>query len=630
MANFYWVGPNNFQPTSAITGISAFDFNEPTNWLEFYETGVVDGTCRPYIREGFGGKQVAVSASRGIGMGNYDADSPYNGGWGNSFDENGNIISNICRTYYRATRAPRGGDIVVVGDDVCVSATPLLFGGFQGGETGGVWKNGGDCASWDADNQICTEPTDATGTTYDTALAAFYYGGLFAGHPDMNYPWPRLGGGFTANSEKYSEYQLPDYRNLGQQLWNWWFNGGTFIDQRSGQVYERATGFYPNATWPADIYTTEPRTQSLRIKTNVAQEAIRSYAQLPMIFDVYFVKNLEKRTDPVTGIIFDAVRTRYERCSRNMTSWVSGWFEQIFNKVADAQKDWYGVTLDDAVHDWYYGNRNERLILDGVTAGAVKCYISDQLTIKDNSLIGSVWIDDRFVETEPGRWSRIYERDHSIAGTIDKNAAILALGLTGTSIAETLDSTLSIDVDISSFVDSRNMLSGAFTINFGNNSGLTGITCSVDRIDLRVAGSHEWGRPGTLQFIGNAPIVINIMNMENAIVKPSAINPETYVSIGEFNMGNKGWFYPGANPLFKNWYFGKRISGSTTFLGGMQFSQEYVNDDNQTSALMPIPGMKLHNAAVGVTAPARLFGGIGRGSVTSLYTSISQRSPNDG
>jgi hypothetical protein len=611
MANFYWTGPRDSWTSGldSITGLSAFDWNVATNWLEFLETPVSDGQCAPY-RTDSGGKPVFQTYTRGIGLANFNGDA----GWGiSNYDADGNPRSNICRTYIPAQRCPGPGDIAIVGDDVLIASTPLLFGGFQGGSTGGTWLNAGPCNNWDDQNGICLEPTDATGTTYNSALTAFYYGGLFAGHPDMNYVWGRLGGGFTHNNEKYAEYQLPAYRDLGKKYWDMYFNGATFEDQRTGETVTIGT-FFKNVTWADSDLT--PRTQKLTIKAERIQEAVRCYAGISLLADLNVEKNIqvlvdERKQPGDVGYTFDGVATWYERCSRNMTSYLSGWINTIYNKPADTQSDWYGVVLNDEVHDAYYGNRNERLVLRGVTAGAVRSYISDQITIGHDSSVGSVWLDDAFKAEEDRKYALMPDILHEIAGVVDKDAVATVLGLTGTSNGDALDSTVNIHADVRSFETSAGVLKGAFTVNLGNSTGLTGITCTVRKVDVNMSGGAQSvtdGRPGKIKFVGAAPVVIDLLNASNCVVAPGAIDPENYVSIGNLNLSRRAWFWPGANPSFTKYFFGTRPTGTVNFFGGINFNQEADLNDSQTSVLMLIPEMKLHNAAVGITFPARLTG----------------------
>jgi len=152
---FYWVGG-----ATGTTSASRFDWNEPSNWL-----------TQKYVSAG---------------------------------------ISQVVT----ATEPPGVGDAVYVGIKPLATSiirSPLLFGGFQGGITGGNWWGPGTIAG-------ITNATGLSGTTY-TGLALFNIGALrtYYGprersigdtnpltkyfHTDiMDYKFPIIGGGLTGEA----------------------------------------------------------------------------------------------------------------------------------------------------------------------------------------------------------------------------------------------------------------------------------------------------------------------------------------------------------------------------------------------------------------------------------------------
>jgi len=611
MANFYWRG----QHRDNITGISAFDFNEPSNWVTFEIRSGDD--CIPFMSRSSDGK-VVIEASpvRGIGIDNYGLDDASSGyGWGGD--------SNVCRAYSVATRAPGPGDVVVVGDDYAQAMSPLIFGGFIGGETGGVWLNGADDGSGGY--------THAVGGTTDSSLAAFYYGGMGLGHPDFNYPWQRIGGGFTANAEKYRQ-QLTENRynnSWAEMLWNFYFvSGGTYIKELSDgttEIIEIPQAIFGGATWTSEQLT--QRTQSLRIKSDYIEEAARSYQGAPHFADLEIVKNTKPATDPETLAVYNRVVTNYNRYSRNVTSFIKGYCRLIQNLPANTlYKDWHGSEgepFQDEVHDIYYMNPDEALILDGVTAASVRCYVPDRIKFLSNSVCGSFHIDDTFTTPEDKVYCLALDRmarNHIISGKIDKDLCLTDLGLTGTAEAADLDSKLLVRASMSSFFPTSGDLNrrGTFTVLMGNNTGLSGgVTCSASKVDIQINDDlgdaiTEGHKPIAFAFAGTAPIVVNEFTIKNGILTTStwpAIDPSTPIYIGVLSLGQKAWFYPSAND-HANWYFGiQNPNGGPdgTFVGGIKFLQEAnATDFDYTSEFALSPYFRLHSAMVGLTAPASL------------------------
>lgn len=620
MANFYWRG----QAISSVTGLSAFDFNEPSNWLIFEQRSVEDG-CIPFMSTLGGGIVLNATPSRGVGIDNYSTTDEGSGyGWGGD--------SNVCRVYAAATRAPGPGDVVVVGDDVPMGQTPLLFGGFQGGSTGGVWLNGADDGSGGY--------THASGTTYTSSLAAFYYGGMGLGHPDFNYVWGRIGGGMTANSAKYGEYPDDFGTNWADLYWKWYFTAGSTAMKRNPDgTYEEitiSTAVFSGATWSAGDLT--ERTQSLRIKADYIEEAVRSYQGFPNFADIVSVKNLKRVTDPVSGNGYDKVATRYVRYSRNNISFINGYFDWIQNKPADTRyKDFpggNGETFDDQIHDVYYMLPTERLVLDGVTASSVRTYVSDSLTVSSNCTVASVHIDDSFTVADDSIYCFSRDRVHRIQGNVDADASMTDLGTTGTAEGADYDSKVYVHAKTSSFAVAPNegtsspTLPGSFTVVVGNNTGLTGITANIDTLEIDVVSTlpstHPFAthRPGKLKFSGSAPMVVNTAIVKNASISAENLPKETPIAIGTLKLGDKAWFYPHLNSHPK-WYFGTKVGAfSGNFFGGIQFLQEAnVSDDDLTSEFTISPYFILHNAAVGITMPSQaapaLITGVRISEVTS-------------
>ena len=605
MANFYWRG----QAISSVTGISAFDFNEPSNWLIFENRNIEDG-CVPYLSSIGGGPVIAVSPSRGVGIYNYGVTDESSGyGWGGD--------SNVCRVYGTATRAPGPGDVVVIGDDIPMGQTPLLFGGFQGGSTGGVWLNGAD----DGNGGY----THASGTTYNSSLAAFYYGGMGFGHPDFNYVWGRIGGGMTANSSKYGQYPDTYGNNWADQLWKWYFTAGSTAMKRNPDgTYEEITvptAIFSGATWTAEQLT--ERTQSLRIKADYMEEAVRSYTGIPNFCDIVSVKNLRRVTDPLSGNAYDKVCTNYVRYSRNTTSFINVYFDWVQNKPADTRyKDFpggNGETFDDQIHDMYYMLPTERLILNGVTASSVRSYISDSITVASNCTVASVHIDDTFSIEEDSIYCFSRDRVHNIQGIINADKSKTDLGTTGTAEGADYDSKLLIRAKTGSFVispkegTSNPTIPGSFTVVIGNSTGLTGITCDIDIVDVDINSTipatspFADHRPAKIKFSGTAPSVVNTMTIKCASLMAEGLPKETPIAIGTLKLGNKAWFYPHMNQHPK-WYFGTRVGAySGNFFGGIQFLQEAnVSDSDLTSEFVISPYFVIHNAAVGLTAPSQI------------------------
>jgi hypothetical protein len=603
MANFYWRGQRRDQ----VTGITAFDFNEPSNWLIF-ENRTIDDGCVPFQSTLGGAIVLEVSASRGIGIENYGVNEEGSGyGWGGD--------SNVCRVYAAAARAPGPGDVVVIGDDIPLGQTPLLFGGFIGGETGGIWLNGADDGAGGY--------THASGGTTDSSLAAFYYGGMGLGHPDFNYPWQRIGGGFTANSEKYGKYTTgskPEgLLSFADLLWKLYFQSGatwTVVNpDGSTRVAEVDSAIFSGATWTAGQLTS--RTQSLRIKADFIEEAVRDYVGCPHYADLEIVKNIKPATDPVLQTVYNRVITNYVRYSRNVTSFLKGYVRLLQNKSAETRyKDWpggNGDTFDDQVHDVYYLTPDERLVLDGVTAASIRSYVPDQITVLQNTVCGSMHIDDRFAIEDDAVYCLNRTRKHYIGGVINTDKCLTDLGLTGTAEAQDLDNTLLVKASTSSFGVERGAAPGAFSVYVGNYTGLTGITCDIAKInvditqDLRASHPSYNNRPASLIFYGTAPQTINTLLTKWCNVYAEDIAKETPIYIGVFQLGEKAWFYPNLND-HPNWFFGTRYTGAPgTFIGGIQFLQDAnTSDTDLTSEFIVSPYFRLHNAMVGLTAPASL------------------------
>lgn len=621
MANFYWRG----QRRDTAQGLSAFDFNEPSNWVTF-ETATIDEGCRPYTT--YNGKvYIDVQPNRGVGIENYGLNEEGSGfGWAGA--------SNVCRLYSTATRAPGPGDVVVVGDDYPMGMTPLLFGGFQGGATGGVWINGAD----DGNGGY----TNAYGTTTDSSLAAFYYGGLGLGHPDFNYPWQRIGGGFTANAQKYGPYSsLLNERGVGvenfaDQLWKYYFiQGGTYIVRLPGgatAVKEVAGPIFSGVTW-TNAELTE-RTKSLSIKADLIEEAVRNYTGAPQYADLNVIKNVKPNTDPITGTVYNKVVTKYVRYSRNTTSFLSGYFYEIQNKPADTKyRDWNGgdgLPLDDETHDVYYLTPNEVLVIDGVTAGSIRSYIPDQIKITQNTIAGSVHIDDNFTVPTDVVYCLNRTRRHIMQGKINTDRCLTDLGLTGTAEGSDLDNTFLVRARTQSFVPVvTDALPGAFEVLIGNNEGLTGITCDVQNVNFDITQTlptthpHYNHRPSTLIFQGTGPIISSMTQTKWTTIFADNIAKETNICIGVMKLGEKTWFYPNYNN-HANWFFGVRYTSNPgNFLGGIQFLQEAnASDSDLTSEFVISPYFRLHNSAVGLTLPSGLVGpSVNRGKPIAEYIS---------
>jgi hypothetical protein len=621
MANFYWRGTRRDQ----VIGITAFDFNEPSNWMEFYETPVNDdGGCRPFVRPGGGIVQYQIPV-RGKGIDQYNWDDEGSGwGWDDPTSD-GYHDTHLCRTYFDALRAPGPGDVVIVGDDVAMALSPLLFGGFSGDSSGGVWLNG----AYTDPNDPSAGYTHASGTTYNSSLVAFYYGGMVSGHPDFNYPWQRVGGGFTANSEKYAEYQVPDCEKAGTQIWQIFFGGGTVMGN-DGVVRTVGNAAFPGATWSSGELTT--RTQSLNIKSDFIQEAVRSYTGIPAFADIKIVKNLKQYLDDATGNVFDGVATAYERYSRNITSWVSGHISSIFNKPAEALADWSGVISADAIHDTYYMTPAERLVLSGVTAASLQSYVSDQVTLKSDSAIASVHFDDVFTHPEDVKYCLVPGTKHEICGKVNKDEVLVQLGLTGTGIGDSLDSTILISASHSSFYDPTQTLPpGSFDVWIGNNTGSTGITCDIKNVEINITNPSgpqmdEIIRPAKIKFTGTAPVVIDQLKASWSAITAERIIPSTIVSIGSLVMGRQCWLYPNSN-TFSNWYFGTRNSATPyIFNGGIQFTTEGTLSGTENTCVLSLsPTMRIFNPLIGLSGPSQYIPIGGNGA--SIVSYIKGRNP---
>lgn len=621
MANFYWRGKDR----RSVTGITAFDFNDPSNWMEFYETPVNDdGGCQPFVRPGGGLGMFAVPV-RGKGIDQYNWDDLGSGwGWDDPTSDTYHD-THLCRTYFDALRAPGPGDVVIIGDDVAQAMTPLLFGGFSGDGSGGVWLNG---AYVDPANPSAGY-THATGTTYNTSLAAFYYGGMDQGHPDFNYVWQRIGGGFTANSEKYSEYQTLDCIKAGTQIWQFYFGGGTLMGT-DGVIREVGDPIFSGCTWSSGDLTA--RTQTLSIKADLIQEAVRSYTGIPSFADIYSVKNLKEYLDDATGNVFDGVATVYERYSRNTTSWVSGFFGTMFNKPAESLKDWSGDLFADAIHDVYYMTPAERLVLSGVTAASLRSYISDQASLRSDSAVGSMHFDDAFTNPDDIKYCLVSGTKHEICGKVNKDEVVTQLGLTGTGVAESLDSTVLFTASHNSFYDpTATRDPGSFDVWVGNNTGVTGITCDIKNLHISITNPSGPSlntiiRPGKLKFTGTATIIVDEVKASWCAITAEKIVPSTIVSIGSLVMGRQCWLYPNLN-TFSNWYFGTRNSATPyIFNGGIQFLLEgNVSGTDNTCTLNLSPTMRLFNPLIGVSGPSQ-YSPIGSTPV-SVASYIRARNP---
>lgn len=612
MANFYWRG----QYRAAVTGLSAFDFNEPSNWLNWTDVPAETG-CVPMTTTGDGKIVIAVTPSRGIGINNYGVNEEGSGfGWGGT--------SNLCRVYTAATRAPGPGDVVVVGDDIPMGQTPLLFGGFSGDENGGVWLNGADNGSGGY--------THAVGGTLDSSLAAFYFGGMGNGHPDFNYPWQRMGGGFTAHLDTYGPYtKSPQIKtNYADFLWKvFFFQGATaeLVDPDGTiNIFRIDNAIFPGATWSAGELT--KRTETLNIKADYIEEAIRSYTGIPIYSEMNVVKNIRPATDPITSSVYYRVITDYKRYSRNVTSFLSGYFNSIQNASSDSRfADWNGEVWADSVHDLYHMTPDEVLVLNGVTAGSIRTYIPDPITISPSTVVGSVHIDDQFALDTDSVWCLNYTRYHNIQGDINVDLCLTDLGLTGTAEGKDLDSTLLVRAKTRSFIPQFIEADrGTFNVFIGNN---VGNTIDIDRVWVDVmqtlpssdpASEH---RPATVSFNGTATININKFDVTYGNIQPGTnLSPDTKIVIGYMKLGQGAWFFPNLTN-HANWYFGTRYSSAPgNFLGGIQFMQEAnTTDSDYTSEFILSPYFRLHNALVGFTQAT--FFGSPRGAGSAQYIANS-------
>jgi len=619
MAEFYWVGTY----VSEINGLTAFDFNWPGNW---YMTETIITDCNAIGTGKAPGSPKLVPTARGIGFDNYDAATAI---------ESGSLptYSAICKTYKIATRAPGPGDDVFVGGEGWLSRTPLLFGGYQGGSTGGVWLNGAD------DPTSPTGYTHAYGTTYNSALNNVFIGGMYLGHPDFNYPWGRIGGGFTANVDKYSPWT--DSANFAQSIWKGYFESdstttiqkrlpdGTiiYVDVNGGQF--RSAGL----TWSSGDIT--DRHLSLNIKANNIIESARTYTGIDLVVDFNISKNLQQyaEVNPDTSITYyDAANTVYTRISHNTVSFISGVVREIYNKSADNVYDWGGELFEDGIHDIYYMNRHERLILDGITAGYVRTYITDQLHMKNNTAVASLHIDDYFTYTANRVYCKHPGTKHHIEGIVDRSAVVTELGLTGTDAAENLDNKLYVHAQASSFIRTDGEDGYVNLYVGGDNSGVTAYVKELEIDVVRdeftqdgVDGNPDW-RPINLYFTGNAPIVIDYLTAKCCLVTTSNLTNTNYVSIGSGKFGQFTWFWPFKDGHSK-WYFGTRDGATpSVFQGGIEYLQEGLTDNtnDHESVLQLSPVMRLYNPSIGTLSPALLrFKGTG-------ITQITTRTPNAG
>lgn len=511
----------------------------------------------------------------------------------------------------RTGKLPGPYDLVYLGtSEIWLKPTsPLLYGGFLGGSTGGHW--GGETYSFTTGG---IGGPGLTGTTYNSHLDRFQIDGGVElqgsiAYPWFNYPFPIIGGGLTGNDTieilkgcNVVGMTLSDWDSLAanctpfQSSLRIKTDGVLLLGDQTSTLSTKSAApqwndYSTQESWEKyySDYKHNKRQVNLTLVDNLVGVSLNSVATAQRIDNVVLVKG--------TGIELNLKDSKLINVNTDVVQ--KGWRDWGYKIIRNGRVFPPSISLDNCVVSSIFNVEYPYHLTTypNCTIGFVKSVLQKG-SWNDTLVPGGITWDDR-------------EPYHTLSGVFSSKSVTVLLNPGNTFSANAIENTRNLDYDHRSFVYAteedetggvRNPVKtiiklGDKTLNPSSSTGyVSGATFAVYDAYFRSVPDYVLNNPwnvyeNTVQLeIGNSG-KIETLTVEGTNVYGSVeLQQNDTIAMMNCNLENYSNFAFNHSPHFKNWRFGL-ITG-TTYSGGLIFG------DNSTSTITGNEGLRLLNYGV--------------------------------